>query len=120
MYAYQDCFPTRKRKKKTTLFHPSPSPLVELVDHLEVHVGSAEHVLVHQVEGGVRDELAEVPVVVLPLDVLPRGRELHLKERVVPVADDHEVVVPRHGASSSNAHVANAMPNNHFLATNLL
>ena len=40
-------------------------PLVELVDDLEVAVVGADHVLVHEVEGGVRDELVQVSVVVL-------------------------------------------------------
>ena len=40
-------------------------PLVELVDDLEVAIVRADHVLVHEVEGGVRDELVQVPVVVL-------------------------------------------------------
>ena len=41
------------------------SPLIELVDDLEVAVAGADHVLVHEVEGGVRDELVQVTVVVL-------------------------------------------------------
>ena len=38
------------------------SPLVKLVHYLEVHVGCPEHVFVDEVEGGVGDELVQVPV----------------------------------------------------------
>ena len=41
------------------------SPLIELVDDLEVAVVRADHVLVHEVEGGVGDELVQVTVVIL-------------------------------------------------------
>ena len=41
-------------------------PLVELVHRLQVHVVGLPHVLIHQVQGGVGDELVQVPVVVLP------------------------------------------------------
>ena len=49
----------------TVLFTGVNSPLIELVDDLEVAVAGADHVLVDKVEGGVRDELVQVTVVVL-------------------------------------------------------
>ena len=47
------------------LFTSVHSPLIELVDDLEIAVAGADHVLVDEVEGGVRDELVQVTVVVL-------------------------------------------------------
>ena len=70
-------------------------PLVELVHDLEVHVGSSQHLLVHQVQRSVSNELVEVPVVVL-LDLPTGGGELYLEEGIVVVADYDEVVGPRH------------------------
>lgn len=40
-------------------------PLVELVHCFQVHVVRQPHVLVHQVERSVSDELVQVPVIVL-------------------------------------------------------
>lgn len=71
------------------------SPLVELVHDLEVHVLRPQHVLVHEVERRVRDELTQVAVILFA-KVLPGRAELHLEDGVVAVADDDEVVVARH------------------------
>ena len=70
-------------------------PLIELVHDLEVHVGGPEHVLIHQVEGSMGDELVEVPVVVLP-HLPPGGGELYLEQRIVIMPNNHEVVSSRH------------------------
>lgn len=70
-------------------------PLIELVDNLKVHIWSAQHVLVQQVERGVGDELVKVAVVILP-DLTARGRELDLKQWIVIVANNHEVISSRH------------------------
>ena len=70
-------------------------PLVELVHNLKVHVGSSQHLLVHQVQRSVSNELIEVPVVIL-LDLPTGGGELYLEEGIVVVADYDEVVSPRH------------------------
>lgn len=40
-------------------------PLVELVHSFQVHVVRQPHVLIHQVEGGMSDELVQMTMVVL-------------------------------------------------------
>lgn len=72
-------------------------PFIELVHHLEVHIGRAEHVLVHQIQGSVGDELVEMSVIVLA-EFLARSAELHLEHGVVAVTHDHKVVLIRHHA----------------------
>ena len=54
------------------------SPLIELVDCLEVHIGALDHVFVDEIEGGVSDELVKVTVVVFAHFFVGRV-ELHLK-----------------------------------------
>jgi len=84
-------------------------PLVELVHHLQVHVRGPEHVLVHEVEGGVGDELVEVTVVILPTAVsVPGPTEFQLEERVVPVAHDDKVVGSRHSSWAFLHHLRTA------------
>lgn len=43
-------------------------PLVELVHSLQVHVAGLPHVLIHQIQSSVSDELIQVPVIILSAD----------------------------------------------------
>lgn len=91
-------------------------PLVELVNGLEVHVVGFPLVLVDQIEGGVRDELVQMTVVLLLkrtdciqlwfvgnvrfghiyLHFLVAADKLHLENRIVLAAYDGKVVAGRH------------------------
>lgn len=70
-------------------------PFVELVHSLQVHVVGLPHVLIHQIQRRMRDELVQVSVVILRLGLSWREK-LHLKHRVIVMTHHNEIKTPRH------------------------
>ncbi len=93
-------------------------PFVELVHSLQVHVVGLPHVLIHQIQRRMRDELVQVSVVILHerhISTVPvtsfitqhysythlrlglsRREKLHLKHRVIVMTHHNEIKTPRH------------------------
>lgn len=68
-------------------------PLVELVHSLQVHVAGLPHVLIHQIQSSVSDELIQVPVIILCF-CLSRREKLHLKHWIIMMTHHDEIKTP--------------------------